>query len=55
MFLAVDDDSSYLLVHKDEDSAEKCRNRRGQDSPPRVAPYRVDQPTSVVSGGLIFE
>lgn len=55
MFLAVDDDSSYLLVHKDEDGAEKCRNRCSQDRPPRIAPDWVDQPTSVVSGGLMFD
>lgn len=54
MLLAVDDDSSYLLVHKDEDGAEKCRNRCSQDCPPWIAPDWVDQPTSVISGGLIF-
>lgn len=54
VFLAVDDDSRYLLVHEDEDGAEKRRDGRSQDGPPRVATYRVDQPTPVVSGGLSF-
>lgn len=55
MLFAVDDDSRYLLVHEDEDGAEKRRDRRSQHRPPGVATYRVDQPASVVSGGLIFE
>ena len=52
MLFAVDDDGSYLLVHEDEDGAEKSRNRCSQDCPPRVASYWIDQPTSVVSGRL---
>ena len=52
MLFAIDDDSRYLLVHEDEDGAEKSRNRCSQDGPPRVAPYWIDQPPSVVSGRL---
>lgn len=52
MLFAVDDDSSNLLVHEDEDSAEKSRNRCSQDGPPWVGPYRVDQPASIISGRL---
>lgn len=52
VLFTVDDDGCYLLVHKDEDGAEKSRNRCGQDRPPWVAPYWIDQPTSVISGGL---
>ncbi len=52
MLFAVDDDGSYLLVHEDEDGAEKSRNRGSEDCPPWVAPYWIDQPTSVVSGRL---
>lgn len=52
MLFAVDDDSSYLLVHEDEDGAEKSRNRCSQDCPPWVASYWIDQPTSVITGRL---
>lgn len=52
MLFSVNDDSSNLLVHEDEDGAEKSRNRCCQDGPPRVASYRVDQPASVISGRL---
>lgn len=52
VFFAVDDDSSYLLVHENEDGAEKSWNRGRQDCPPWVASYWTDQPTSVVSGRL---
>lgn len=52
MLLAVDDDSSYLLVHEDEDGAEKSGNRCHQGCPPGVAPDWIDQPTSIISGRL---
>lgn len=52
VLFAVDDDGRYLLVHKDEDGAQKSRNSCRQDCPPRVASYWIDQPTSVVSGRL---
>lgn len=49
----VNDDSGYLLVHEDEDGAEKSRDRGCQDRPPGVASDWVYQPPSVISGGLM--
>lgn len=52
MLFAVNNDSSYLLVHEDEDGAEKSGNEGGNNGPPWVTSNRIDQPTSVISGGL---
>ena len=52
MFLPVNDDSSDLLVHEDEDGAEESRDAGDDDGPPGVGAQGVDQPTTVVSGRL---
>lgn len=52
VLLAVDDDSSDLLVHEDENGAEQCRDERCQDCPPGVVSQRVDQPAPMLRGGL---
>lgn len=48
VLLAVDDDSSDLLVHEDEDGAEKGRNYGHQNHPPGVRTKRRDQPATVL-------
>lgn len=48
VLLAVDDDSSDLLVHKDEDGAEQGGKRRHGQRPPGVGSQRVNQPSSVL-------
>lgn len=53
MFFPVNDDCSYLLVHEDQDGAEKSWNGGGEDSPPGVGSNWVDEPPSVVSGRLL--
>lgn len=53
VFFPVDDDCSYLLVHKDQDGAEKSWNGGGEHRPPGVGTNWVDEPPSVVSGWLV--
>lgn len=53
MLFPVDDDCSYLLVHEDQDGAEKSGNGGSEDRPPGVGSNWVDEPPSVVSGRLV--
>lgn len=52
VLLAVDDDRSDLLVHKDEDGAEQSRDEGDDGGPPGVRPHGVYKPATIVSSRL---
>lgn len=47
VLLPVDNDSSYLLVHKDEDGDEESGKEGGQVHPPWVSTKRGHKPATV--------
>ena len=53
VLLPVDDDSSDLLVHEDEDGAEQSWDHGYDCCPPGVGPQRVNEPASIIPGRLI--
>lgn len=53
MFLTVDDDSSDLLIHEDQDGAQEGRDGCCKQRPCGVIAQRGDQPTPVFRGGLL--
>lgn len=52
VFLPVNDNSSDLLVHEDEDGAQESWDEGYENGPPWVWSQGADEPATVISGWL---
>lgn len=53
VLFAVNNDSTDLLVHEDENSHEESGDKAGHVHPPRILPKRHHQPASIWACGLV--